>query len=570
MRKILSILAGVGLLASGLAFAQTSEPAQNEIDALRQTIKQLEQRLNQLEKRTQKSEKKQKRTEKVVRENQRKTALDRINFSGDFRFEANTISTSIPDFYTGMAVQKGMVDTMFYATGMPPQSLDAVHQFVAQNYGQYQAFLANLTFDQLKQAVGQIPPQMFGPLMQMLLPSAFTPGYDYDNDIMYTNRLRLNIGAKVAKNVSFSGRLSMYKAWGDSTGVQVFNGQSNSLNIDGNTTGVPNSDTLRVERAIFNWTNIGGAPVYLSIGRRPSTNGPPLNLRQNEMRGGTPMGSLIDMQFDGITFGWHINEEYGTTFRLCYGVGFESGFGNGEVARPNANWLDDAPFFGLNFDVVNTDNMLLQATVARAFNVTDGFNGLVVLPVDPVTGNSVPGPMMMRYSPSANLGDFDIGGIVLQRRDGPFDWFVNVNYSQSHPDNVTTPFGGLLSDPFDVPEDHSGSMWYVGAKYNFPNERTSIGLEYNHGSKYWFNFTPAQDDLIGAKTATRGDVIEGYLFHKINKNFQLKLAYIDYSYDYSGSGWHIGAPKKLDSTPVLGFPTYEDASMLTLGLIARF
>ena len=34
--------------------------------------------------------------------------------------------------------------------------------------------------------------------------------------------------AKVAKNVNFTGRLSMYKPWGDSTGVQVFNGQANS------------------------------------------------------------------------------------------------------------------------------------------------------------------------------------------------------------------------------------------------------------------------------------------------------------------------------------------------------
>ncbi len=572
MRKTVAILALSALLAAGSLQAQSSDPELQEIQQLRQTIEQLQHRLDALEKQVTHNQKKQQRTEKVVMKNQRKTALDRINFTGDFRFEANGISTSIPDFYNGMTVQKGMVDTMFYlgATGNPPQNLDDVNQFIAQNYSQYQYFLSQLTFDQLKNAVGQIPPEMFGPLMQMLLPSAYTKGYDYDNKIMYTNRLRLNMDAKVYKNVSFHGRLSMYKVWGDSTGVQIFNGQSNSMNIDGNTTGVPNSDVLRVERAFFTWKDIGGLPIYLSIGRRPSTNGPPLNLRQNEMRGGTPMGSLIDMQFDGATFGWHINQDLGTTFRVCYGMGYESGYGNGEVARPNQNWLDDSPFLGLNMDIINTDNMLIQATAARAFNVTDGFAGLVVMPVDPISGNPVPAPMVMRYTPSANLGDFDIGGILLQRRDGPFDWFVNLNYSKSHPDNVTTPFGGLLSDPFDTPTSHSGNMYYLGAKYNFNEDRTAIGLEYNHGSKYWFNFTPAQDDLIGAKTATRGDVWEGYFFHKINKNFQLKLAYINYSYDYSGSGWHIGAPKKLNSTPVLGFPTYKDASMWTLGLIARF
>ncbi len=569
MRKSLIVTVVVLLLAAGPVLAQTTDPTVEEIQSLKQTIQQLQQRLDALEKQVTKNEKKQKKTKKVVMNNQRKTALDRINFTGDFRFEANSLSTSIPNHFNGMALQKGMVDTMFYmgATGMPPGSLDDVYGFIAQNFDQYQLFLSQITFDQIKDAVGQIPPEMFGPLMQMLLPSTYQKGYDYDNSLMYTNRLRLNIDARVADNVTFAGRLSMYKAWGDSTGVQVFNGQSNSINIDGNTVGVPNSDILRVERAYFTWSDIGGAPIYLSIGRRPSTNGPPLNLRQNELRGGTPMGSLIDMQFDGITFGWHINDN--STVRLCYGVGYESGFGNGQVLASD-KWLDDAWFLGLNWDIWNTDDMLIQTTVARAFDVTDGFNGMVVLPTDPVTGNPVPAPMVMRFSPSSNLGDFDMAGILLMRRDGPFDWFINLNYSKSHPDNVTTPFGGLLSDPFETPTSHSGDMWYIGAKWNFNNDRTAIGLEYNHGSKYWFNFTPAQDDLIGAKTATRGDVWEGYFFHKINKNFQLKVAYINYDYDYSGSGWHLGAPKKLDSTPILGFPTYDSASMFTLGLIARF
>ena len=58
--------------------------------------------------------------------------------------------------------------------------------------------------------------------------------------------------------------------------------------------------------------------------------------------------------------------------------------------------------------------------------------------------------------------------------------------------------------------------------------------------------------------------------YRIARRFQVKLGYIDYSYDYSGSGWPIGAPKKLDSMPILGFPTYDSARMLTLSMMARF
>ena len=51
----------------------------------------------------------------------------------------------------------------------------------------------------------------------------FPPGgkldkYDINNDILYDTRLRLNMNAKVWDNVKFSGRLAMYKSWGDSTG----------------------------------------------------------------------------------------------------------------------------------------------------------------------------------------------------------------------------------------------------------------------------------------------------------------------------------------------------------------
>ena len=109
---------------------------------------------------------------------------------------------------------------------------------------------------------------------------------DDNNGALQTNRLRLNFSARVAENVSFTGRLSMYKVFGDSTGVQTFNGSPTSMNIDGTTNGVPNSDVLRVDRAYFSWNKIGGSKWYLSIGRRPSTGGPPMNFRQDEERGG--------------------------------------------------------------------------------------------------------------------------------------------------------------------------------------------------------------------------------------------------------------------------------------------
>jgi hypothetical protein len=184
----------------------------------------------------------------------------------------------------------------------------------------------------------------------------------------------------------------------------------------------------------------------------------------------------------------------------------------------------------------------------------------------------MPGPIVTRFSPSANLGDFDIASLLLARQDGPFDWFVSGSWSKSRPaEGVTGPFGGLLSDPFENPESQTGSMYYVGARYNFDNDLTKIGLEWNKGSRYWFNFAPSQDDVIAPKTSTRGTVWEGYLTHRITRKFVMKLAYINYAFDYSGSGWHVGAPKELgDTAQVLGFPTYSKAGKFSLGFSARF
>ncbi|MDT8071024.1 MAG: DUF3373 family protein [Terriglobia bacterium] len=519
---------------------------------------------------------------------ERDAALSKVRFSGDYRFEAHSIWGNIPSYYDGMRLQNLMVKTLFAATptsagglGMPfdqsimsnytpQQYASMLDTLINRNYSAYQAYTNQLTFNDLKQAVGNMPQQQVSSLMNYLQGATYVPRYQNDTSILYTNRLRLKLDSKIADNLSVTARLSMYKAWGDSSGVQIFDGQANSLSIDGNTVTVPNSDMLRVERAFFTWSKIAHTGLYLSIGRRPSTGGPPMNYREDEPRGGTPSGALIDFQFDGITAGYRVNDH--TELRICYGVGYQSGFGNGDILELPQDRLKNATFLGGNFDLYDSESTFLQLTVARAFNVTDGFTGLTVLPNNPITGDPISAPVIMRYTPSANLGDINLIGLNFTHRFGPVDAFVSGNYSGLRPNLVTTPFGGLGSDPFETPVNHDGAMIYVGARYSLPQNdgRTKFGFEFNHGSKYWFNFAQAQDDIISPKTNTRGNVYETYLTHRIKSRFILKVDYIKYFYDYSGSGWHIGAPKALDSTPVLGFPTYDRASMLSLGLTTRF
>jgi len=502
---------------------------------------------------------------------ERGQALDRLRFSGDYRFEAHSIWGAVPAHFDGMKLQNLMVKTMFATPilGRPPASITEINNAVNSNYADYLRFTNSLTFSQLKQGFASIPASMQQQMMGMLMPSTFTPAYSADTSSLFTNRLRLNFDARVSDNISFSGRLAMYKAFGDSTGVQVFDGQPTSMNTDGTTVGVPNSDQIRVERAYFSWNDIGGSKMYLSIGRRPSTGGPPMNYRQDELRGGTPPGALIDYQFDGITVGYKVTDKM--IWRLCWGVGYQAGFGNGDLLKLPQDRLKDTQFLGANLDLWNTEDTLVQATYAHAFNVTDGFNGQVVLTANPLTGDPVNAPVVMRYTPSANLGGIHLFGMNATHKARAVDFYVSGNLSATRPNGVTTPFGGLMSDPFETPVNRSGYMALVGLRYNFGNdERTKLGFEFNHGSKYWFNFAQASDDIIAPKTNTRGNVYEAYLTHRITDRLIFKADVIKYLYDYSGSGWHVGAPKALDSSPLLGFPTYIHATMASLGITTRF
>jgi hypothetical protein len=620
MRKLITgvlclfLLPGSGLWAQSSASTpdQTAEMRQ-EINQLKKTLAAMEERLAAQEKASQQQKSAQenapaqaaaqtdttsvtdlqaqvKDIDQRVTKTERRSALDRINWSGDFRTESNSIFGSMPAYYDGMKLQNLMVRTMWMMSptsqgglGMqfnpamlqqmtPNQFAGFVNGQVTNNYSQYQYFTNNLTFSQLKGSLAQFSPQMQQALQNYLsqVNGVYTPRTSGNNDVLLTNRLRLNFDSQVADNVSVQARLSMYKVFGDSTGVQVFNGQPNTMNIDGTTATVPTGDEIRVERAFFTWNNIAGLPMYLSIGRRPSTSGPPMNFREDEPRGGTPSGALIDYQFDGLTLGYHIGEKM--ALRACYGLGYESGFGNGQVLETPADRLKDVHFFGGNLDLYTTEKSLVQVTIARAWNVTDGFNGLMVLPNNPLTGEVVAAPVIMRYTPSANLGGINLYGLNLQHRWKQLDMFVSGNLDSLRPNGLTTPFGGLGSDPFETPTNHDGHMIYVGLRYNVAkdDDRTKIGFEFNQGSKYWFNFAQAEDDIIAPKTEARGEVYETYLTHRIRQRFILKVDYQRFNYTWSGSAWDVGAPKRLSSTPVLGFPTYDYANLFTVGLTARF
>jgi hypothetical protein len=103
---------------------------------------------------------------------------------------------------------------------------------------------------------------------------------------------------------------------------------------------------------------------------------------------------------------------------------------------------------------------------------------------------------------------------------------------------------GLLNSNGEL-ASRDGYGVYAGVIFNMPwNAR--LGIEYNWGSKYWFNFTGAEDSLVASKLAARGQVWEVYWHQDIFPgNFFLTLGGQYYDYEYSGSGNPLGKPVKI-------------------------
>lgn len=570
MRTLLSILIANALAFSATAYATDTE--QQKLADLKQQLAELTEEIDDINSR--------------VDKNERHTALDRLEITGDFRTKAHSLHYRNVTWNPAIKVDFNDfgAKAMSGAFGMPNDPNSPLGQMLSANPDLAMAFQSGM--------------------LQGVMPYVLAPKstQDIDNDIYYTTRLRLNLKAKVWDNVSFAGRLTMFKNWGDSTGVQVFDSWR-SFTMDGTSSGNPSGDWLRVERAYFDWKNIGGTNTYLSIGRRPSTYGPPSQYRENEKRGGTPSGHLVNFNFDGATLGYNLGEITGIdgqVVRFCYGQGFESQWGNGEMFGDIVT--KDTHLGGFNIDAINDGNHFLQFTLFGAKDVNDGFKGTMAFPTQ-LAGIFAPTMYqdMQKFSnfnfetrvqPSGVIGDMYLGGIgYAYESDDDLKMFASLGWTRAEGNGNAGMFGGMLSDAVfeaqlnadgseiimmpsaaDSDDAKDGYGVYVGIQMPAPYGK--FGLEYNYGSKYWTPFTQAQDDPIGSKLATRGHVAEAYYMFDINPRMFIKVAGLYYDYEYTGSGTPVGAPQKIDDV-IAGsafsmLPVVDTAYDVNASLVVNF
>lgn len=378
-----------------------------------------------------------------------------------------------------------------------------------------------------------------------------TQGETVKNDLLYTNRFGLNLKAKATRNVTFTSRLLMYKSFGNGDAAATSGAFfADRIGVfDGTQGHVPGGVNLTVDQAYATWSNILDAPVWFSVGRRPSTGGIPSHLRHNDEKpgnGGIP-ALLVDYAFDGMTLGWAPDIEAlpGAYAKLCYGRGYENGFSSPSSANNN---LKDTDFLGISAVPYDTDRLYLNVQYNRGMNIFDF----------PVFASSTLGPL----SPHTDLGDIDWLGLTALSTlknvgPGTLNLFGSAALSKTHPNRNTVVFDGIDTGAGLLhsgnKESTTGNAFYAGARYDFTPTRTKIGAEYNRGSKNWITFGPAGDDIWTSKLGTRGDVYEVYLIQELNakpvssffsKTF-FRFGFQYYNFDYTGSNNWVGAPVKV-------------------------
>jgi hypothetical protein len=422
-------------------------------------------------------------------------------------------------------------------------------------------------------------------------------GRSLDNDTSWTNRFRLNMRVNATENVEFKGRLAMYKSWGMESAMAD---ASNTAwpQFDGNSTRTPSDNALRVDRAYVNFNNIGGAPVWFSIGRRPTTDGNPANMRMNiDERSGTPL--IMDYPFDGISVGYAYKwgQDMGTgRVRFCYGRGFEDGL------QVDGDGMEDMDFAGISWDILQKGDRFLYAQTYMAMNVINYPNFqdpiidamMVDTPGFMLPDGTMSGGMLLdgerdplAYGPRVNVGNIQHSGLMYMDKVANLNFFATGGWSRTDPNE-----NGMFNDVASMvqrtttanTDSENGYHVHLGLRYDIDPVGLKLGAEWNYGSQYWVGMTPGHDDLYQSKIAARGNVYEVYGIYdlptgpaisKYAKTF-MRVGYQHYEYDYSGSNdWNVmpydlSSAADLSKMNFLGMDPIESAEQIYVTLEVAF
>jgi len=361
-------------------------------------------------------------------------------------------------------------------------------------------------------------------------------GSQVNNDAFMTNRLWINMNWAATKNLSFTGQLAYNKAFGARSGAndgtyETFDWIANENAYDWIANENAYDDTLRVRSAYFLYKNdtflTTDIPWTFSIGRRPSTNGHLVNLRDDD-HAASPMGHSINVEFDGLSSKFSLENVTGIDgmyVKFCAGRGLSN-------AEPR---ISPTPYASNNTTVPDIDLAGLifvpYDNGQYSFNTQYYYANNLIDATSPT--NSTPKTVGGLHSFTANIVANGIG-------DGISDFLEDTIFFVSGAISITNPKKNARM--LGRTESRQGySVWTGVQTPSLISEEGRWGVEYNHGSKFWRSMTYGEDTNIGSKLAARGDAYEAYFTEPLIEDvlsLQVRYTYIDYA--FAGSNGFFG------------------------------
>lgn len=391
---------------------------------------------------------------------------------------------------------------------------------------------------------------------------------------------------KADDNSSFHGKLSYNKAFGDTANHSQSNTNPGYANFDWVTNENATDNTIKLKEAYWLYTQekLFGSdiPWAASVGRRPSTDGLPINIR-NDQQANSPLSHVVDVEFDGFSIKFDTDTLTGLTgswLKICGGRGLTNAKPRFDFAGTSYASDDDknVDVDMLGFIAVPYDNgqYSIHMNYAKAWNLIGFKNGNNELDIfsgayqtyqqNPTFDNAV---TMQRVMPAFNdVGDIDFATILFKTEgigNGISDYLDNTTAFASFAASKTNPNSNIdANGMLGSGDSETGTSVWLGVNAPCPitPDVAKIGFEWNKGSKYWRSMTYGEDTYAGSKIATRGQAWEVYRTQKLTNALSFGVSYVLMQYDYTGSNSFFGAdgtPYKIGSTEANGMNAVEEA-----------
>jgi hypothetical protein len=313
---------------------------------------------------------------------------------------------------------------------------------------------------------------------------------------------------------------------------------------DANYSEKPTDTTMRLDRAYvdFLFRDLLPIPMALTVGRQPTVGGPPEHLKDDTSLRSTYPSLFFQREVDAacLTFGlsqWTQLDE--SVFRVMYGKFLQPD-------NDTAYYLDDKG------EDVHLLWLQAETKLPGKWNTTS-------LYLTYIRNWNMPGnPKETVTEQDDNLGWNENYGFTLTSDNfyqSGFDWFISVSRSKAHSSSDTITIGPKTTGMFYGPgtrgelgKDRTGLAYYVGMRYKLPWEvmnGAKIGLEYNHGSKYWWAPLKGEEDPLG-KLSTRGEAWDVYYLQPFMQKALFRVGMTDIQYDHKMHSGPAGYPYNVD------------------------